>query len=95
MSNIHLLCIWLIFAMQMIDSEVCTRSIHSFSSAGDRAFYFLGELAETQQNLLSYFSARITEHGFIPIVAPDFCKDFVIVRFSVALSLYNHLKVQL
>ncbi|XP_048773923.2 protein O-mannosyl-transferase 1-like [Ostrea edulis] len=49
-----------------------------FSSAGDRAFYFLGELAETQQNLLSYFSARITEHGFIPIVAPDFCKDFVI-----------------
>jgi seryl-tRNA synthetase len=65
----------------MINSE-----FYSFSSAGDRVFYFLGELAEFQQNLLSYFSAMVTEKGFIPVAAPDFCKDFVIVRVIACLE---------
>ena len=51
-----------------------------FSTVGDRAFYFMGELAELQQNLLSHFATQISEQGFVPMKAPDFCKDFVIVR---------------
>lgn len=49
-----------------------------FSSVGDRAFYFTGEAAELQQHLLSYFSTRIADKGFIPMKSPDFFKDFVI-----------------
>nr|XP_022326265.1 protein O-mannosyl-transferase 1-like [Crassostrea virginica] len=49
-----------------------------FSTVGDRAFYFMGELAELQQNLLSHFTTQISEQGFVPMKAPDFCKDFVI-----------------
>lgn len=49
-----------------------------FSSVGDQAFYFTGEAAELQQHLLSYFSARVVDQGFIPMKTPDFFKDFVI-----------------
>ena len=40
----------------------------------------MGDLAELQQNLLSHFATQISEQGFVPMKAPDFCKDFVIVR---------------
>lgn len=65
--------------------NTCTIDFKSSSSVGDQAFYFTAEAAELQQHLLSYFSTRVVDQGFIPMKTPDFFKDFVIVRMKLSL----------